>query len=345
MSKSGLSAAIALGLCFCVSAVHAVPAIPEASGWSGHVNLAVGAGGSESNMLASLGSVDLGDDRISSLDEDAGSEDLVMPIVQFEVAYTLGDSATQFYLGNQVADYLNFDLETTLETHLGIRQAIPDIGAVDFSLATTPLATDVWKDPYLVDQRRGDTERTSTGVKISWDDILSTPFEFEWVGKEIELDDEESGTSSSLGLSRAQQRQLRRTGDVDRFTLHYDWQINERHRLVPGIGYTDYQLDGDAMAEDGFALHLKHLYDLGRWRLVTKLSYEDVESDEINPIYDDERQMESLGASVTVFYSNPFGLKRWTANASAAYTDEDSNIDFYDANLGLVSFGMFYRFD
>ena len=42
------------------------------------------------------------------------------------------------------------------------------------------------------------------------------PFEFEWVGKEIELDDEESGTSSSLGLSRAQQRLLRRTGDVDR---------------------------------------------------------------------------------------------------------------------------------
>ena len=56
-------------------------------------------------------------------------------------------------------------------------------------------------------------------------------------------------------------------------------------------------------------------------------------------------QVETLGGSVTAFFSEPFGLKRWTANASASYYDGDSNIDFYDSTFGLVSVGMFYRFD
>ena len=31
--------------------------------------------------------------------------------------------------------------------------------------------------------------------------------------------------------------------------------------------------------------------------------------------------------------------------ATVAYQDKDSDIDFYDTTFGLVSFGMFYRFD
>ena len=89
----------------------------------------------------------------------------------------------------------------------------------------------------------------------------------------------------------------------------------------------------------------QHLWDLDRWKLVTRLYYSDVESDEVNPIYGEERDKESLGASVTAFYSRPFGLQRWTANVTVSYFDEDSNIDFYDASFGVVSFAMFYRFD
>jgi hypothetical protein len=334
-----------LGLALASAVAQAVPAIPESNGWSGHFNLGVGAGSSESNMLAGIGSIDLGDDTISSLDESAGSEDIVMPLVQFEAAYTLADTRTQFYLGNQVADYLSFDLDTTLETHAGVRQHIPGVGTVDFSYAASALPTDVWKDPYLVDESRGDTERTSKGIHIAWDEIFGTPVEFEYSSREIEIDDERSGEDAALGLTRAQERSLRRTGRINRLDLHYDWKLNDRHRLVPGIGYVDYDLDGDAMAEDGLILQMKYLYELNRWRFVSKVFYHDLESDELNPIYNDERQVETLGGSVTAFFANPFGLKRWTANASVSYYDGDSNIDFYDSNFGLVSVGMFYRFD
>jgi hypothetical protein len=345
--RQGFSTLALSALAFSGAMAHAATDIPTESGWSGHFNIGAGVGQSESNMNASILSIDLGDDTISSINESPGSEDIVMPTFQFEVAYTLGDSQTQFYLGNQVADFVSFDLETTLETHAGVRQQIAGVGIVDFSFAKSSFPTDVWKDPYIAGSPRGDTERTSLGLQMGWSKIMETPLEFEFSAMEIEIDDEESGASlvADGALIAAEQRLLKREGQIYRSTLQYNWEINERHRLVPGIAYLDYDLDGAAMAEDGISLQLKHYYNLNRWRLVSQLFYRDMESDETNPIYDDSRDMETLGAVFTAFYAEPFGLKNWTANATASYTDGDSNIDFYDSSFGLVSVGMLYRFD
>ena len=333
LAATALSAAMA----------QAVPPVPEKSGWSGHVNIGAGVGSYESNMIAGISSIDLGQEKISNLRDSPGSEDFVLPAVHFELAYTLGENRTQFYLGNQVADALSVDLETTLQTHLGVRQEVPGITLVDISLAASSLPIDVWKDPYMVDSNRGDTERTVSGLHITFDSLFDTPLEVSWSATEVEIDDERSG--AALGLSRADQRLLRRKGMIYNLDLNYEWKINERHRLVPMIGWVDFDLDGDAMAQDGPALVLKHMYQLNRWLVVSQVFYQDLESDTRNPIYADERDMEIIGGTVTVFYAKPFGLEHWDATATLGYQEDDSNIDFYDTSFGLFSVGMFYRFD
>lgn len=336
-----------LAAVFLLSGAHvqAVPAIPQESGWSGHVNIAVGIGSSESNMLAEIAGQDLGDDTINSLDSGPDDEDVTLPALQFEAAYTFANMGMQLYLGNQVADHLSFDLDTTLETHAGIRQDLGEVGRVAISLAASSMPTDVWKDPYITDSPRGNTERTSMGLHLAWDQIFSTPFELTYASREIEIDDERSGEDSDLGLTSGEQRTLDREGQLFRVDLNYDWVINEHHRLVPGIGYIDADLDGAALAEDGIVVQLQHLYSMNRWRVVSKVFFEDLESDATNPIYDEQNETETLGGSVTVFFKNPFGLDGWTANASAAYYDGDANIDFYDSSFALFSVGMLYRFN
>jgi hypothetical protein len=294
-------------------------------------------------MIAGISSIDLGEEKISSLEDGPGSEDIVLPVAQFEVAYTLGANRTQFYLGNQEADALSFDLETTLKTHLGVRQEISGIARVEFSLSASSIPLDVWKDPYVVDEKRGDTERTASGLHITIDEIFDTPFELGWSSVEVEIDDERSG--EALGLSGPEQRSLEREGQVYNLELSYDWKINERHRLAPTLAWIDHDLDGAAMSEDGVGLVLKHLYTKNRWMLVSRVFYQDLESDDSNPIFDQQGDADLLGAAFTAFYSKPFGLQNWSANATVAYQDKDSNIDFYDSTFGLVSFGMFYRFD
>ena len=338
--RCALSAALLVS-----SAVVAGP-LPSEDGWSGHVNLGVGAGQSETNMIAGISSIDLGDDTVSSLDEDAGSEDIVMPAFQFEVAYTLADSQTQFYLGNQVEDFVNFDVETTLQTHAGLRQMIDGIGLVDISLAASSFPTDVWKDPYITDEKRQDTERESVGAHVSWRGILGSNFNFDFATMDIDLDDEDSGDRLVADgvLTESEARDLRRTGQIYSFDIEYAWHISENQRLVPGIGYSDYKLDGEAMAEDGIVLQLKHYYTMDRWRFVSKLFYRDMEANDANPIYGENGDTQTIGAVFTAFYANPFGMKGWTANATASYSESDNDIDFYDSSFGMISLGMMRKF-
>ena len=249
MTKGGLAKLVLLGLTLASAVAWAAPVIPEKTGWSGYINLGVSAGTSKSNMVSEITSVDLGKDRISSLQGSPGSEDVVLPAIEFELAYTLGDSLTQFYLGTQVADYLTCDMDTTLETHLGIRQHIDEFGTISISVSGSSSPTKVWKDPYVTGSKRGDTERTSIGMHMGWDRIFGTPLEFIWSSSEIKIDDESSG--KALGLSKEDQRLLRRKGNVNRLKLGYEWQISERHQLVPAIGYLDFDLNGDAYVRRG----------------------------------------------------------------------------------------------
>ena len=338
MKRRGKPLLTALTL-FLSVASQAAPDITTESGWSGSVNIGAGAGQSESNMLASISSIDLGDERISSLNEDAGSEDIAFPTLQFTINYTLGDTQTQFYVRNQPSPYVALDMEVLG----GIRQQVTGIGIVDVALSATSIPTDVWKDPYLVGETRGDTERTTAGLHMAWHNIMDTALSFQFSSKEVEIDDEDSG--ESLDLSSREQRLLERTGEVYRFHLEYNFQINERHQLTPAITWLDYDLDGGAMAEDGAALQLSHSYTRDRWRLVSQLQYRGLESDEDNPIYGETADKDILSVGVTAFFAKPFGLENWTANARAMWYEADSDIDFYDESLAAVMIGMLYRFD
>jgi hypothetical protein len=313
--------------------------ITDESGWSGQINIGAGFGQSESNMLAGLSSIDLGDERIDGLDEDAGSEDIGFPVLQFALNYTLGETQTQFYLRNQPSPYVALDMEVLG----GIRQQVTGIGIVDVALSSSTVPTDVWKDPYLVGVDRGDTERTTAGLHIAWLNIMDSALSFEFSSKELEIDDEDSG--ESLGLSGRDRGLLDLTGEVYRFHLEYAWQISEHQRLVPAVSWLDYDLDGGAMAEDGAALKLTHYYQHKRWRFVSGIEYRGLESDEDNPIYGDSADKDVLSLGVTAFYEQPFGLENWTANARVSWYDADSDIDFYDESLAAFSLGMLYRFD
>ena len=113
--------ALSSAACLSFSAMlQAAPDIPAEAGWRGTVNIGVGAGQSETNMLAGLSSIDLGDERISSLDQDAGSEYIAFPALQFDVSYTLNNARTQFYLRNQVSPYVFLDMEALG----GVRQEV-----------------------------------------------------------------------------------------------------------------------------------------------------------------------------------------------------------------------------
>jgi hypothetical protein len=317
----------------------AAPVIPEKSGWSGELTMGAGAGSAKTNMMDGLGGIEVGDDRAVGFDDAANSENFAFPMVRFDLNYTIADYGTQFYLRNEPVPHVFLDLEA----QGGLRQHIPGIGIVDVALSSSVPATKIWKDPYLLTGERGDTERSVAGATLQWHNVMETPLAADVSSREIDIDDEESG--ASLPLDADSRRLLRRTGEVYRYQLRYDWKLGDRHTLVPGISYLDYRLDGDAMAEDGLAVDLQHQYTGARWKLFSSVYFRRLDADAKNPAFGEFADRDVLGVTLNAMRPKPFGLKNWTATVRVSWYESDSDIDFYDESLGTFVLGATYRID
>ncbi|MEE4144923.1 MAG: DUF2860 family protein [Halieaceae bacterium] len=343
-TQKAMASGIALALgCAFVTATQAAVIIPEKSGFSGYVNLGVGGISVKSNMMASIinGKVDLGDKQIDNLaDSPNSSEGGAIPAVNFELSYTFASTRTQVHFGNLLENYLSMEMNTLA----GIRQDIGNAGNIGASVQTTVIDTQVWSDPYLTDARRKDTDRTAQGFNVYWQQIMRSGLELKYSTTEIDIDKERSG--DSLALSTAQRKLLDRNGDVNRYTMSYEFASDDKHHIVtPSLAYVDRDLDGQAMANDGGVASLNYIYQHNNhWRYVLNATYGDYDYKETNPIYAKQDSANSYGISGTVFYTEPFGWKDWSFNATAGYYEEDNDIDFYDTEVGVVVFAMFRKF-
>lgn len=340
-----LSSGIAvLALSFGLAATtQAAVIIPKKGGFSGHINLGVGGVQVKSNMLASIlsGNVNVGEKEIDNLSKSPNSsEGGAIPALNFELSYTFASTRTQIHIGNLLEDYLRFDTATVL----GIRQDVGVAGLVGASYRSTTVDTQVWSDPYLTDAKRKDTDRTTDGFRVFWQQFMSSGLEMRYTASKVDIDKETSG--QSLALSPSQRKLLDRNGDVDNFAILYEFSSDDRtHIVTPGLAYIDRDLDGNGMANDGGRASVNYIYQHSeRWRWVFNASYTDMDMKEANPIYGVEDSFNSYGGTMTMFYTRPFGLKDWAFNATAGWFDEDHDIDFYDNSAGIFTIGMFRKF-
>lgn len=316
----------------------AVP-IAKQSGFSGFVDLGAGNLTYQSNMIAGTSLFTVGSRTVHSLTDEPKTDSKAIPAVAFTARYTLADSRTEFFLGNSLEDFLRFDFGAKL----GARREFGALGTLGAAFLFTASPTEVWEDPYLLNQNRGKSDRKSQGLSLKWESILSSNFDIEFKGRKIDVDKERSGQSLA-GLTPAQRELLKRDGDQYSVQLDYFWKLGERHRLVPSFVYTDFDLDGDAMANESYDALLTYLYFGSKFNVILNGSFGKNDYDKRNPIFNKTREEDTYGLSARVSYKQPFGLKDWNAFVSGAWYLEDSNIDFYQTELAVVTVGGHYTF-
>ncbi|ARN76392.1 hypothetical protein BST96_12230 [Oceanicoccus sagamiensis] len=326
------------------SQVSAYDLIPRSEGWNGFINVGLGAGEVKTNMISSIGggNVDLSDEKLDSRFDGPESKDVGLPAFAYELSYVFNDSNTQVFLGNLLEDFVRFD--TT--TRFGIRHNVNKVGIFGLSALSSPtvMGIKVWSDPYAEGVKRKDTDRDTSGARLSWEGVLGSNLELRASAREIEIDNENSG--STLALTPDQLALLNREGDINKFDVRYTFGSKESSAFLVQAAFVEFDLDGEAMAYDGYELSATWLLNMGNGsRLVTNVVYGDFEHDEVNPIYGATDENERLGASVTYFKSGIFGLeKHWTMNATAGFYEDDHDIDFYDSELTIISVGMLRTF-
>lgn len=335
MKKSFISAVI-LGVSMPVIALDPVG---DEKGWSGFVNLGGGFGSIETNFLSEVQGFDLGDERVT----DPGSpddEDIALPSGGFEVGYNFDNGKTRVLLNNAVLDITNVELAF----EVAVRHDFGNIGTMQLAgLTTAGSSIKAYQDPYQLGVSRQDTDMDSGGARFTWDKMFGSNFEVDAVFRDRNIDDENSGVS--LGLTQPERDLLDRQGDIVRVEAGYLFELEGgKHQLRPFAAYLDYDLDGDAMSQDGFEVGVSHTYTSSKLVWKNNLSYASLDGDADNPIFGDANDADRYTIGTRLMFPGAFGWKNWMPSVAAFYHDEDSDVDFNDMSVWMVSGSLFRRF-
>ncbi|BCS94796.1 hypothetical protein DSLASN_04280 [Desulfoluna limicola] len=323
-----------------VMPAHAILPIPQESGFSGFVNVGVGVIGFESNMIAGNNISDTSGNRIDSLTASPDTETNATPVLNFEAAYTFGETRTQVFAGNQLEDLVRYDTSTLA----GLRQELPDKSIVSIAYVFTSFPTSVWEDPYVVNANRSETDRSADGLRFGFDRILGSKFEVEFTWRDITIDTERSG-QTQLGLSTTDAALLDRNGNMYSGKVTYTFPFEGlKHILIPTLEYSTYDLDGGAMAFDRYGMLVSYVLNTQKINFVTNLYYARSNFDKENPIYVEKRNDDVFGASFSAFYKKFLGVPKMNLVGTVAAYESDSNIDFYDTGISMASISVLYRF-
>ena len=325
-----------------VNPASALEPIPLESGFNGFIRPGVGYMRYKSNMIASFLGFDLSDEKTDSLSDSPDAESTGIALVPFRLAYTFGSTRTQLFLGTELRDLIRFDLSQ----QLGVKQEIGRFGLLQGGFLFSGIPAKVWKDPYVVDQKRDDTDRDNNGARVVWDRIFSSKFQLQYTYRKIDINSEKSG--EFLGLSSSDRDLLDRNGDRHVVEAFYPFNFAKNHRLVPQLIYAKDDLDGDAMSNDAFDFQLTYAYFGNPFVATVNAVIGVADYDKKNPIYDKTQDDSRYGLQGNLFYRNPWGWKLFGSDPMSFYIEgayfvTDSNIDFYDQEAILGNVGVFFK--
>jgi len=335
-SLLAMLAAMAPGLAF------AIDPIPETPGWRGFVVLGGGYMDLKSNFVAGNDMFDVGRPVIDSVDQRPRSDDTVLPVITGEINYTF-ESGWQAFFGTLLEDAVTLDGVT----QLGARKSLGKAGILQGGFLFSGIPTQTWEDPYAEGVRRRETDRDSAGLRLQWDRLMGSPLELTFSYRDISIDTERSGEGVlSVSCDAACQALVRRDGDHYSFDASYLYRLGalRNHLLRPMLRYSIDDRDGDAVSGDAYRLQLSYVYVGQGYTVASNVIFGGSSRDERNPIFGAKTDSDRFAVDTTLFYRLPAASGRWQAVASVLWGEDDSDVNFHDGELFMLTLGAMYRF-
>ncbi|OZG74139.1 hypothetical protein BTA51_03705 [Hahella sp. CCB-MM4] len=310
-------------------------------GFKGTVSVIIGAGKSEPSHAS------VGDDNkeIDSVSAEHKKENTAMFGIVGDLTYTFDNRQTQLFLTSPEIPAVFGD--SLVE--LGVRQRLKNETQLSFSYIPfiSGVGKEVWEDPYLTGSDRKETDQEINAFKFAAENILKLPVAIEYTFGTVDIENEHSGASligQPGGISADEAKLLRRSGDFYRVALGSTLPLSESVFLSPQIGYTSLDADGQAQSFGGYGGGLELTYMFGKYVLTTGLAYESYQYDASHPVFAKTREEDLISANISLTVKEPFAWKNTHMSWFTSYSNEDSNIDFYDSEEASIGVLMGYSF-
>jgi len=292
---------------------------------------------------------------LSSLDDAPKRELTVIPALVPELTYRFGGD-------KQFAWYLNsrppMDEAGSFALSTGMNSKLPGIATFDFGLFYVPFA-EVWKNPYLVNEGRKETDVFIWGGQFTAGRILDSPLGREetdvltWGGQftagrildwplELQIaalsEDVEDDDLAKLFP------QLGRDGEIYNISTSYGFFQKSAFPLTPKLSFRKGEYDGDSSSFSKVKAEISGRYLAGRLFLLPTLFYSYKEYDEKDPIFDATREENGFGFNLIAKYNGLFNNESLGLMALVGYSRGEANEDFYTTESLVCGLGLSYRF-
>lgn len=340
-SRAVAVAAFAAVLGFSLGAQAQSVRPPTESGFSGFLTIL----GGYANIKSQF-STDGENRETSSLNSSGQTVDTYVVAPLFDLAYAVSDWRTQFYVGLPAE---NIREGTFFQSEVGVRHWLADGTRLTAALLPWPvIASRTWQDPFVVDEGRKRTDVGAYGLKLEANQILGSRYGLRYQFVRREIDQEDSGQFLRDGpdpaLTGGDVDNLRRNASTHQGTASYLYPMTRSLFLRPALRYSYSDASGGANSFQGLRPEIGAFYRTPEFDTSINLSYQRTWYNKDNPIYDEKRDSNDYSVVALFGYMSPFGLERWRADAVAAVSYSDSEINFYDSRVLFVGLGATYTF-
>jgi len=269
--------------------------------------------------------------RIDDLNSAADKELTVLPIVLPDLTYDVGtaEGLKVYFETNPPIDEVG-----GFAFNLGATYQIPEIGIIDGSVFFTPFE-EAWEDPYVTGVDRKETDTTKYGAKIGLNRIMGTGLRINFVYLNDDVDNDLIGSL---------EHDLNRDGAVYSLNMNYSFYPSKTLELRPRISFRKGDYDGDANSFTKYKFELETRYMVGQVMVMPRAYYSYSKYDEVNPIFNKERDNDSYGLSLIANYMAPFNYQNWSITGLLSLSRGDSNIEFYDTEAVTLGGFLNYHF-
>jgi hypothetical protein len=267
--------------------------------------------------------------RLDDLSSSAKKETSVIPVILPEFTYDVGEEEAlklYFTASPPIDEVGGFAL------NVGATYSLPQMGILDGSVFFTPF-NKAWENPYETGVNRKETDTSKYGAKIGWNKVMNSNFGINLVYMNDDVDDDIIGQL---------QPDLERDGAVYAVNMNYSFYPSDGLEIRPRISFLRGEYEGDANSFNKYKVELEARYRTGKIMVVPKVYYSHSDFDELNPVFNEERENDSYGLSLLANYMAPFNCKKWSTTALLSASKGDSNITFYDTEA--ITFGGFVNY-
>ena len=271
-------------------------------------------------------SVDNKNEKTDNLNDEADSFGITLPAVMFDLRYKFRDTDTEVYLATPFED-LNMALT------LGMAQTFIDKSKLEVSICY--VNGEVWKDPYIIQANRDDTDMNDIGFTIDYDCIMDTAFNLYYKYNQVDVDQDVIGRRFN---------NLKRDGIIHRTGIGYKVNLDKSNIITPSFEYSKADMDGESNSYNGYEIKIGYMRMKKDYILSAFVSADKKNYDKTHPIFNKTRDEKGYSAIAIFTLLNQFGYDKFFTNFIAGYGYSNSNIDFFDKRTYISGITIGYNF-